>query len=90
MALLPSRSGVTFAGVWLATITRVDAFGPWVRIPRTQPGLEYGPCQAPMLSFDDAPYTAGDRVLVAPLEGRPDEYAIVARTATAPGPPVAQ
>lgn len=64
------------AGVYTATITRLSPTGPYVVAPRIDAVGEFGPCYAV-----EAPtaYAAGDTVLVAFLEGSPDEVAIVGR-----------
>lgn len=68
-------------GLYAATVTRVDALGPYVMAPRIIAGHEFGPCQsiAPTI-----PYEAGDRVLVGFLEDRVDELVIVGAAGPAP------
>lgn len=68
-------------GTYTATVTRVDALGPYVEAPRVVPGHEFGPC----LSVAGLrAYAAGDRVLVAFLEDRVDELVILGAAGPAP------
>lgn len=75
---MASRIPQAGAGVYVGTVTRVDAAGGvYVDVPRLTAGLEYGPCVALAAG---GPYTPGARVLVAALEGRRDDVAVLGAT----------
>ncbi|WP_053207955.1 hypothetical protein [Jiangella muralis] len=62
-------------GVWIGTVTRLDGPAVYVTVPRlSAKDYEYGPCNAVAAG---GPYVAGARVLVAPLEGRRDDVAVL-------------
>lgn len=66
------------AGVHQGRVTRVDGGEVYVELPRVAAGLEFGPC----LTCEVAtPFEAGDAVLVAFVEGRTDDPAVVCRLA---------
>lgn len=60
-----------------ATVTRLSADGPYVVLAGAAgTRFELGPC---VTAETPTPLAAGDDVLVAWLDGRPDEVAIIAR-----------
>jgi hypothetical protein len=74
----PNRPAATGGGVHQGVITRVDGTDLYVQLPRVSPDLEYGPCLACEVP---TAWAAGQQVLVAFVESRVDEPAIVCRLA---------
>ncbi|KWW97393.1 hypothetical protein LI90_4365 (plasmid) [Carbonactinospora thermoautotrophica] len=72
-----TRSQSPGAGVWVGTVTRVEGGALYVEVPRLAPGLEFGPCLA--VEVPGVAWAAGDRCLVACLEGRVDDLAVIGR-----------
>jgi hypothetical protein len=70
-------------GIWRGVVTRVDDDGVWVHVPRLSPMIEFGPCPA---TPTPQAYTAGERVLVAPIEGRPDDLVVLGAAGNGPPP----
>lgn len=70
---------ITPAGVYRATITRVDGPFVWVRAPRLAATVDYGPLEIVETATTIA---VGDRVVVAFLEGIPDQLIVIGRLAT--------
>lgn len=64
------------SGVWLGTVTRVDAAGGvFLELPRLSADREHGP--VPVIG--GAVLVAGDRVAVGLLEGNPDRVIVLGR-----------
>jgi hypothetical protein len=70
------RTAPAGAGVHQGVVTRVEGADVYVEVPRLSPGLEYGPVLACEVA---TPWAPAQAVLVACLEGRRDELAIVCR-----------
>lgn len=64
-------------GLWLGTVTRLDAAGAYVEVPRLAAGYEYGPARYP--AEDAGILAAGDDVVVAFLEDGLDELVVLVR-----------
>ena len=58
--------------VHLATVTRVEGAGVYVEIMSVAPGREFGPSTCAYLGP-----SLGDRVLLAPLDGVADQWAVL-------------